>query len=398
MHAALLARAGRLDEALELLRLTARIDLDDLGQTTAGGLHLAAMGSLWQALAFGFAGLRPADGALVVDPIPVPGLDALELRLRFRGSRVRVRVTPDGATVSAEPPITVRAPGTEAVEVGPRRPGRRPVTELRGGDLRCTACLPPSTRPPAPASVVDTARSVAGLLRQRGHRPPRARGRPRARPYGGARGRHRPARDRRPADRRDRRRGAGARRRRRRPRRPRGAHGGPRPAGRTALDVITRVNKPVVVVPPDGTGRRGSRACSMPLEGNHESSRAVAETIARAGHRDLEILVLHVHGPDTVPAFEDQPHHAIPAWAHEFAARFVEVPHADVEVIQRVGVAADQVVAVADDVEADLIALGWSQDLAPGRARSRPRGPRAQRRPRAARPRSMRRPARPPKT
>jgi len=119
VHATLLARAGRLDQALQLLRLTARIDLDDIGQTTAGGLHLAAMGSLWRALAFGFGGLRPAEGSLVIDPIAVPGVAALELRVRFRDSRVRLRITPDGAEVSATPPITVLAPGLGLVEVGP---------------------------------------------------------------------------------------------------------------------------------------------------------------------------------------------------------------------------------------------------------------------------------------
>jgi trehalose/maltose hydrolase-like predicted phosphorylase len=119
VHAALLARVGRLDEALDLLRLTARIDLDDVGQTTAGGLHLAAMGSLWRGLAFGFAGLRPARRALVIEPTAVPGLEALTLRLRFRGSRVRVRVTPDGAEVRAERPIIVRAPSVGMVTVGP---------------------------------------------------------------------------------------------------------------------------------------------------------------------------------------------------------------------------------------------------------------------------------------
>ena len=60
VHAALLARAGRLDEALELLRLTARIDLDDVGHMTAGGLHLAAMGSVWRALSVRLR--RPAPG------------------------------------------------------------------------------------------------------------------------------------------------------------------------------------------------------------------------------------------------------------------------------------------------------------------------------------------------
>ncbi len=78
--------------------------------------------------------------------------------------------------------------------------------------------------------------------------------------------------------------------------------------------------------------------------------------------------MLHVHSPETVPAFEDQRHHEVPAWEGEFVARFVSVPNAHVEVIQRVGVAADRIVAVACDVEADLIALGWNQNLAPGRA------------------------------
>ena len=73
IHAALLARAGRLAEATETLRLTARIDLDDIGGTTARGLHLAAMGSVWRSLAFGFAGLRPVGDALAIDPVLPPG-------------------------------------------------------------------------------------------------------------------------------------------------------------------------------------------------------------------------------------------------------------------------------------------------------------------------------------
>lgn len=148
----------------------------------------------------------------------------------------------------------------------------------------------------------------------------------------------------------------------------RGVHGGPRPAGHTALELISRLSKPVVVVPPGATpGARIARILT-PLEGTHESSQAIADTIALADRRDLEILVLHVHPPDDVPAFQDQPHHAIPAWEREFAARFVSIPPARVQVIQHVGAAADRVVAVAADTKADLIALGWSQDLSPGHA------------------------------
>jgi nucleotide-binding universal stress UspA family protein len=148
----------------------------------------------------------------------------------------------------------------------------------------------------------------------------------------------------------------------------RGMHGGPRPSGHAALEVITRVSKPVVVVAPDGTpGARIARVLT-PLEGTKESSKAIADTLALAHRRDLEILVLHVDAPDQVPPFQDQPHHAIPAWEREFAARFVSIQHARVEIVQRVGAAAELVVSVAGDTESDLIALGWSQDLSPGRA------------------------------
>lgn len=102
IHAALFARAGRLDDAVNALKLTARIDLDDLSETTAGGVHLAAMGSVWQALAFGFLGIRAADGVLRLDPHLPTGWDALSLRLRFHGARVQLRVESDEVQISTD--------------------------------------------------------------------------------------------------------------------------------------------------------------------------------------------------------------------------------------------------------------------------------------------------------
>ena len=91
VHASLLARARDFGPALEALRTAALLDLDDLTGSSSGGLHLATMGGVWQALAFGFAGLRARAGRLHVDPVLPPAWSALEVRVRFRGAAVRVR-------------------------------------------------------------------------------------------------------------------------------------------------------------------------------------------------------------------------------------------------------------------------------------------------------------------
>lgn len=149
----------------------------------------------------------------------------------------------------------------------------------------------------------------------------------------------------------------------------RGVHGGPQPTGSTALDVITRIAKPVVVVPPHVQQPVRFTRILVPLEGTSESSEALAETIELAARADLEIVALHVHSPASVPAFSDQAHHETPAWEREFMSRFVHATHEGARLIRRLGVAADDVVAVARDSDADLIALAWSQDLGPGHAR-----------------------------
>jgi trehalose/maltose hydrolase-like predicted phosphorylase len=101
VHAALFARAGRSREALQALRIAARIDLDDLTGSSASGLHLATMGGLWQALVRGFAGVRPQGNALLVEPNLPPEWGALELRLRFRGFPLRLRLDRDDVTLDA---------------------------------------------------------------------------------------------------------------------------------------------------------------------------------------------------------------------------------------------------------------------------------------------------------
>lgn len=148
----------------------------------------------------------------------------------------------------------------------------------------------------------------------------------------------------------------------------RGRHGGARPAGRTALEVITRVPKPVVVVPPDVEPPEKLARILVPLEGSRESSRALDDTIRLARRGQLEIVVLHVHSPATVPAFSDHEPHATRAWDQEFLTRHISHPHDRVTLLRHLGVPAGHIVAVARKAGADLIVLSWSQNLGEGHA------------------------------
>ena len=119
VHAALLAQAGRPGEALELFRMAARLDLDDVTRSTAGGLHIATMGGLWQALAFGFLGISAASGGgLQISPNLPAEWSEVELRFAFRGSRVAVVAGHDDVRVTAAPPVAVTVRRQQKIVAG----------------------------------------------------------------------------------------------------------------------------------------------------------------------------------------------------------------------------------------------------------------------------------------
>ena len=118
IHAGLFARLGRPDDGLRLLRMACRLDLDNLNGTTSGGLHVATFGGVWQALVFGFAGIRPGADALVVDPRIPNAWNELRLRLRYRGRRVEVCASPDSLRIGSDGPVRVIVPPHGAALVG----------------------------------------------------------------------------------------------------------------------------------------------------------------------------------------------------------------------------------------------------------------------------------------
>jgi len=109
--ASLLARAGRPDEALEMLRMALVLDLDDLTGMTGAGLHMANLGGVWQAVVTGMAGVRVRAGVLTVDPRLPGAWDGLQLRFGCLGRRVRLDITPDRTEISADAPLAVALAG-----------------------------------------------------------------------------------------------------------------------------------------------------------------------------------------------------------------------------------------------------------------------------------------------
>jgi nucleotide-binding universal stress UspA family protein len=147
----------------------------------------------------------------------------------------------------------------------------------------------------------------------------------------------------------------------------RGVSSARRPLGTTAAAVATRLAKPVLIVPPDELPRPLFRRVLVPLEATSSSlaPRAVFDVVSGI---DLDFVILHVHDLDSIPAFTDQPQHEQPAWAREFVLRYCPHGLGTVNLVTRVGRSGELVPLVADELDCDLIALGWSQALAPDRA------------------------------
>jgi nucleotide-binding universal stress UspA family protein len=145
----------------------------------------------------------------------------------------------------------------------------------------------------------------------------------------------------------------------------RGLPAGRMPAGHVALDVITSLRKPLVVVPPEVRLPVTLRRALVPLDGTQTTAAALCETIELVRGSRVEVVVLHVFDADDLPCFADQPQYEAEAWEREFLARY---SRPDVRLELRAGVPGEHVLEVAETVRADLIVLGWAQDISAGRA------------------------------
>lgn len=136
--------------------------------------------------------------------------------------------------------------------------------------------------------------------------------------------------------------------------------------GAASWRIATEAEKPVFVVPTGSRlpGEQFHRVL-LPLDGEPSAAEAVV-AVARRMDPGTTFLATHVFDNGTVPAFWDQAAHAGATWAEEFLARNIPFS-ADLRL--RRGEPAAEVVAQADECQADLLVLGWSRRLTGSRAR-----------------------------
>ena len=133
ISAAVAARQGRLDDALECFRMACAVDLSDNMGNASSGLHMATMGGIWQAVVVGFAGIWRHHEMLTLDPHLPADWTRVAFPLRFRGAVLQFEIGHDRATIDVrQGAVTLElGPGNEGATLA-LGPGTHTFT--RGGD------------------------------------------------------------------------------------------------------------------------------------------------------------------------------------------------------------------------------------------------------------------------
>ncbi|WP_291695952.1 glycoside hydrolase family 65 protein [Bradyrhizobium sp.] len=114
IHALVAARLGDTDVALRYFYQAAAADLE-LDPTSSGGIRIAGLGGLWQAVVLGFAGLDLTGDRPAIEPRLPPRWRCLSFRFFWRGRSVGIRI--EGGTAQAKllegEAIEIRLAGVE---------------------------------------------------------------------------------------------------------------------------------------------------------------------------------------------------------------------------------------------------------------------------------------------
>jgi Universal stress protein family len=123
-----------------------------------------------------------------------------------------------------------------------------------------------------------------------------------------------------------------------------------------------------MIVPPEADPPASFQRVLVPIEGLVSHRLAPRWLFEPAREAGVDVLALHVHDAESLPAFTDQPQHEQPAWAAEFVSRYCRWGIGEVRLETRVGRIGELIPVVATESDCDLIAFGWSRELSSARA------------------------------
>jgi alpha,alpha-trehalose phosphorylase len=163
------AEVGYAGLALEYFLSALYVDLADLHNNTPDGVHVASTGGTWNALVYGFGGMRDWRGRYTFDPRLPEGWERLEFRMALRRSRIRVELRRDTMTFTLEEgegaDVEVRGravsirPGAPAVVAldgqGPRLTGVPSTSDLEGSRREDGSLIVASVPTPAPMPLEE---------------------------------------------------------------------------------------------------------------------------------------------------------------------------------------------------------------------------------------------------
>ncbi len=155
------AEVGYHDAARQYFHEALYVDLANLHHNTVDGLHVASAGGVWASLVSGFGGMRDHGGRLTFDPRLPDDWTALTFRIRWRDSRLRVRLTPEHLELRVEDgrepvPVEVVVRG-DRVMVG----GDPVLVPLDGQGPRIDGLIP--KKPQTGGRRADGSRITAGV-------------------------------------------------------------------------------------------------------------------------------------------------------------------------------------------------------------------------------------------
>lgn len=101
IHAMLAARLGLEDKAVSYFEKSLFLDLKDVMSNTGHeGIHTASLGATWQAMVFGFCGLKQQGGRPVCEPRLPAGIESVEFSVQCEGKRFAVHITGQEANIA----------------------------------------------------------------------------------------------------------------------------------------------------------------------------------------------------------------------------------------------------------------------------------------------------------